>query len=137
MTIEVSEAIEHARAVGSGGPADRFLELLAERVGARAGVHAVFGEPIEQGDLTIVPVARVRWGFGGGHGSADDATSGSGSGSGGGGGVSADPIGYIQLTPDGATFERIGETSPSPMLVLAAGLAAAMILRAVARLMRR
>ena len=73
------------------------LERLAELVGAKANVNAVFGEPIRQGDLTVVPVARVRWGVGGGSGKSDAAPDGPSSASGGGGGAVADPVGYLQI----------------------------------------
>jgi hypothetical protein len=66
MTIELTAAIDEARRDGRLGRADQLLERLAELVGARAGVQAVFGEPVRDGDLTVIPVARVRWVFGGG-----------------------------------------------------------------------
>src|SRR5829696_4917048 len=66
---DISAAIDAATRTGAGGPADDFLGRLAERVGAQANVKAVFGEPIERDGLVVVPVAKVRWGFGGGAGS--------------------------------------------------------------------
>jgi hypothetical protein len=88
------DSAEDTRQVVADRPADRLLERIAELVGAKASVRAVFGEPIRQGELTVVPVARVRWGFGGGGGSADGTPTGAASGSGGGGGVAADPVGW-------------------------------------------
>jgi uncharacterized spore protein YtfJ len=137
MTSLASSAADEARAAAMGGPADGLLERLAERLGARASVQAVFGEPITKGDLTVVPVARVRWGFGGGGGSADGAASGPASGSGGGGGVAADPVGYLEIGPDGATFRPIREPYPSPGFVLVAAIGLAIILRAIARISGR
>jgi uncharacterized spore protein YtfJ len=64
MTM-LSEQMEAAR-VSAGDPTDGLLERLAEMVGAKAKVSTVFGDQIRQGDLTVVPVAKVRWGFGGG-----------------------------------------------------------------------
>jgi uncharacterized spore protein YtfJ len=144
VTIEAST--NQARAAASSQPGDKLLEALADRVGAKAGVHAVFGEPIHRDGLTVVPVARVRWGFGGGAGSAggDPDFSGpgsgsgsrSGSGSGGGGGVAADPVGYLEIGPGGASFRAIREPYPSPLFLLAAGMTAAVVIRALARLVR-
>jgi uncharacterized spore protein YtfJ len=71
--------------------------------------------------VTVIPVARVRWGVGGGGGWAPE-----GSGSGGGGGVAADPIGYIEITSAGATFRRIAHP-----------IAAAIVQRALARFKRQ
>ena len=118
-------------------PADRLLERLAELIGTRATVQDVFGEPVTREGLTIIPVARVRWGFGGGGGSADGPESGPASGSGGGGGVAADPVGYLEISPDGATFRPIREPHPSPLFLVASGLTAAIVLRALASVIRR
>jgi len=137
MTTDPTDTMDEVRQAVSRAPADRLLERLAELVGARAGVQAVFGEPIRHDDRTVIPVARVRWGFGGGGGSADGPTSGPASGSGGGGGVAADPIGYVEIGPEGAAFRPIREPYPSPLFLIACGLTAGIVLRALARLARR
>ena len=136
MTTEQANAMDEARQAVSSATADRLLERLAELVSARAGVQAVFGEPVRQDNLTVISVARVRWGFGGG-GHADGQPSGPASGSGGGGGVAADPIGYIEIGPDGATFRPIREPYPSPLFLIAAGLTVAIVIRSLAPLTRR
>ena len=138
MTTEREQAAsDDARRTGEPTPADRLLERLAELVGAKAGVQAVFGEPTTRGDLTVIPVARVRWGFGGGGGRAETPPAGPASGSGGGGGVAADPIGYLELGPQGAAFRPIRDPYPSPVFLIASALAAAIVVRAVARLAHR
>ena len=138
MTTEPEPAAsEKARRAGDPTPADRLLERLAELVGAKAGVQAVFGEPTTHGDLTVIPVARVRWGFGGGGGRAETPPAGPASGSGGGGGVAADPIGYLELGSEGAAFRPIREPYPSPLFLIASALAAAIVLRAFARVAGR
>ena len=134
-TVEATQT-EVERAVASA-PGDQLLERLADLVGSKAGVQAVFGEPIRQGDLTVVPVARVRWGFGGGGGrSGMVPQTPAASGSGGGGGVMADPLGYLEIRPAGVTYSPIGDQRPSPAFMLAAGFASAIIIRALARLLR-
>ena len=154
-------AVRQASKAGEAGPIDGFVERMAERVGGKASVRAVFGEPIEREGLTIIPVAKVRWGFGGGAGSGPIAmgpgrageaspfseggspdigaeTSGrAGSGTGGGGGVTAEPVGYLEIGPDGASFIPIQSPRPSPGFLLAAGATAALVLRGIARLIRR
>ncbi|WP_227354845.1 spore germination protein GerW family protein [Haladaptatus salinisoli] len=70
---------------------------MAERLGERASVEAVYGDPISVGDRTVVPVASVGYGFGGG---------GDEDGGGMGGGVGATPVGALELTPDGTRFVR-------------------------------
>ena len=134
------------------GSIDGFVERMAERVGSKATVRAVFGDPIERDGLTIIPVARVRWVFGGGAGrgpiamgpgSADGAATStadegmSGAGTGGGGMATADPIGYLEIGPDGAAFKPITSAMPSPGFMLASGATAALVLRGIARIFRR
>lgn len=57
-------------------------------------VKRVFGEPIQQGDMTVIPAARVGGGAGGGGGAGP---SGQGSGEGSGFGLSARPAGVYVL----------------------------------------
>ena len=132
----ISEQMEAAR-VSAGDPTDGLLERLAELVGAKAKVNTVFGEPIRQGDLTVVPVAKLRWGFGGGGGRSEATATGHGAGTGVGGGVSADPVGYLEIGPTGATFKRISDPYPSPLFLLAAAIATGIVVRSVARLLGR
>jgi uncharacterized spore protein YtfJ len=136
MTTETIGATDKARHAGDPTSAEQFLQRLAELIGAKAGVQAVFGEPIRHGNLTVIPVARIRWGFGGGGGSADGPEGGPASGSGGGGGVAADPIGYLELGPNGADFRQIRGPYPSSLFVVASGLTAALVIRALGRLLR-
>lgn len=130
------QAMAEAREAGVATPADHLVERLADLIGAKAGVQAVFGEPVRHDDLTVIPVARVRWGFGGGGGRADGPETGLASGSGGGGGVAADPIGYLEIGSDGAAFRPIREPYPSPAFLIASGLTAAIVIRALGRLLR-
>ena len=80
------------------------------------GVGAVFGEPIREGNVTVVPVAEVRFTFGYGYGSGQGrgeetegspstAEQGSGGGSGAGGRASAK--GYVRISADGVRFEPV------------------------------
>jgi uncharacterized spore protein YtfJ len=96
-------------------------------------VEAVFGAPVQQGDVTVIPVGRIRWGVGGGGG---ESVAEGAQGSGGGGGVAADAIGYIEITSDGAIFRRIGHPAANPVLILVSAFGAAIVIRALAKLLR-
>jgi uncharacterized spore protein YtfJ len=138
FTGQAASAAADAQRAASG-PQDQFLEKLADKVGAKASIKAVFGDPIVRDGTTIVPVAKVRWGFGGGSGTgpasqAADAPVGSGSGAG--GGVTAEPIGYLEIGNEGAAFKPIAGAYPSPVFLLASGFAGALVIRAIARLIR-
>jgi len=43
-----------------------LLERIGETVGQRAQVSTIFGEPVQRERVTVIPVAKARFGFGGG-----------------------------------------------------------------------
>jgi uncharacterized spore protein YtfJ len=106
--------------------ASRFSELI-DGLRERAGVKNVFGDPIEREGRTVVPVARVAYGFGGGFGSGGDAACAAGEeseagdesedgarsygeGGGGGGGAVARPVGALEITDTGTAFVRFRDS---------------------------
>ena len=105
-----------------------FLDRMAERLGAQATVGAVFGEPIDRGEVTIVPVARVRLQVGTGRGRRGGFRTG--------GGVSASPVGYLEIGDGGARFRSIPDLPALARLVVANGFATCMILCAVGHVRR-
>jgi hypothetical protein len=118
------------RAAHAGAAA--LLEKVGDRVGLHAGAKAVFGEPIKEGGRTVVPVAQVIFGMGaGGGGSVEEGT-----GEGAGGGTLSRPLGYIEITADGAAFVPLTRPWANPPLVLAYSLLALVVLRSVVRLVR-
>ena len=86
--------------------ADRFIGTIAEKLGAVAKAATVFGEPVERDGITVIPVAKARWGFGGGAGRSKDED-----GAGGGGGVQVTPVGFIEIRNHEANFRPIRTTS--------------------------
>jgi uncharacterized spore protein YtfJ len=79
---------------------------VVDRLQTSAGVKTVFGDPVSAEGKTIIPVARVRYGFGAGGGSASRPGTEPGNddqqedvGGGGGGGVEVTPVGFIEITP--------------------------------------
>ena len=108
--------------------ATELIEQIGEKVGRSAQVSTIFGEPVERQGVTVIPVAKARFGFGGGggQGSRDEGSGGGGGGGGGAGYVS--PVGYIEVREHGAEFKRI--TTRADLLALAvAGSLAALTLR--------
>ena len=117
---------------------DQLFERFADKIGGKAGGRSAFGEPVIRGELSIVPVARVRWGFGAGSGAPMDPDQPAMvTGAGAGGAVMVDPIGYLEIGPGGTQFKPIAAAYPSALFVLAGGITATLVLRAVARLVRR
>ncbi len=95
------------------------IEEMIDRLSAKA----VFGEPIHEGDVTLIPVARVTYGFGYGSGSGrgmdeeDTAAAGpaEGSGSGVGGGGMAKPQGFIRIDAEGVRYEPVADPARIPL----------------------
>src|SRR5262245_3265952 len=137
--MTVPEITQHARnqaEASAAGPAAEVLERLAERLGGKASVSAVFGEPVERAGITIIPVAKVGFGFGAGTGRASKEAEIS-QGGGGGGGASATPVGYIEIKDGNAVFKPIRDPLVDvvvPLAALVAGFAAPRMMR---RLLRR
>ena len=81
-----------------------MLEEMLNRIGQvhdRASVKTVFGEPFQVNGRTIVPVAKVQYGFGFGVGRSKEKEKEeeeSGEGGGGGAGVSIRPIAVLEIT---------------------------------------
>ncbi|HEY3837497.1 MAG TPA: spore germination protein GerW family protein [Bryobacteraceae bacterium] len=96
-------------------PATRFEDLFKSIVD-RASAKMVYGDPITADGKTILPVAKVCYGFGGG---ADRGKSRDHQGNGGGGGLVATPVGVVEIT---ATETRYIRFIPSWKLIATAGL---------------
>lgn len=107
---------------------DRFMEAMVERLGAAARASTVFSEPIEREGITVIPVAKARWGFGGGVGHRKDED-----GAGGGGGLQVTPVGFIEIKNGGAEFRPI-RTLSMPMMILG-GISTILLLRRLKRLL--
>ena len=83
-----------------------FFDSITERLYGGAAVKAVYGEPIEAQGKTIIPVAKVVYGFGGGYGETgkDKKEGADKEGGGAGAGVRAKPVGVIEVTEENTRF---------------------------------
>jgi len=85
-----------------------LLEKITSSLNSTATVKSVFGDPIHAEGRTVVPVAKVAYGFGagagGGYGKPGTEASRHGEGGGGGGGVKAWPAGALEITSTGTRF---------------------------------
>lgn len=132
ITPEAQQAAEASVA----GPTAEVLERLAEKLGSKASVSAVFGEPVAHAGITIIPVARAGFGFGAGIGRGRKEAE-AGQGGGGGGGGSAVPVGYIEISNGSAVFKPIRDPLVDVLVPLAALLAGFATPRMMRRLLRR
>jgi uncharacterized spore protein YtfJ len=134
---EINSEIRQQAEASVTGPAAEVLGCLAERLGSQASVSAVFGSPVDREGITIIPVARVGFGYGGGAGNGRRHSEIAQSGGGGGGVSLASPAGYIKIKDGNAEFTPIRDPLVAVVLPLAmffAGLAAPRVVR---RLLRR
>lgn len=117
---------------------ENFVENLSSSFGQAATVKNLFGEPVQANGKTIIPVAKLAYGFGGGFGQGkkkpkriitgnepaeQDAT---GEGAGGGGGVHATAKGVFEISEAGTRF-----IPATPYRHLLAGVAIGFLLKAI------
>ena len=81
----------------------QFAEVFKSIV-EHAGAKAVYGEPVSVNGKTVLPVATIRYGFGGGSVGRDDGHYG------GGGGLVAKPLGVVEITQSQTRFIPIYST---------------------------
>lgn len=90
------------------------INSVTERLRESASVKSVYGEPVKTNGKTIIPVARVMYGFGGGYGTSgsdegdDEEPHEESEGAGTGGGVMATPVGVLEITDGETRFIRFG-----------------------------
>jgi uncharacterized spore protein YtfJ len=89
---------------------DRAVSIpgeLGETFLRAARADTVFGAPVTEGGITVVPVARARWGVGGGSGRRSSQNGEPRESAGGGGGMRVDPVGFVVLRGEDAEFRPI------------------------------
>ena len=95
------------------------FESIAELLERSLSIRHVYGEPVLHGETTVIPVARVAYGFGAGGGrgpgritsgldksAASENSHPEAQGAGGGGGVRMTPVGALEISPQGTRFIR-------------------------------
>src|SRR3954447_4661110 len=96
---------------------------IGEAIERGISIRHVYGEAVHHGETTVIPVASVAYGFGGGGGrrpgrmahlptrpAADAAADAEGAG--GGGGVRMTPVGVLEIGPRGTRFIRFRPLAP-------------------------
>lgn len=112
-------------------------ETLSKLIDA-ADVTKVYGRPIKQGDVAVIPASEnlTLMGFGVGAGGGADSSENGGFGTGGGGGgggrTLTRPVAIIVVTPEGAYVEPVMDPTKVAMAAItAAGFMFGMMLRMV------
>ncbi|MCC7085316.1 MAG: hypothetical protein IT427_09950 [Pirellulales bacterium] len=127
--------------IPDSSPRSSFLERLADRLGFSASAKAVFSDPVECDGVTVIPVAKVRWGFGGGSGRErrlkNGAIRGKDGGGGAGGGVKVAPLGYIEIKEGNTEYKPIRDPATLVPVVVVGGIAGWILLRGLRKLIRK
>lgn len=97
-----------------------LIDAAVEHLHLGASVKAVYGDPVQIDGKTVIPVAKVAYGFGGGTGTkrarADKAEkdgqepAATEAGEGAGGGVAAKPVGVVEISGTETKFVPFGQT---------------------------
>ena len=94
--------------------AEDTVSKLSDRFAANADAKSVYGEPVNVGSRTIIPVAKVGYLVGATSGGRNGETVGGGSG---GGGVGARPVGYIEITDAGSRYVELSAVKKTIAIV--------------------
>jgi uncharacterized spore protein YtfJ len=105
------ETVEPPVAAGSKTQIEDVFRSIIEHAGAKT----VYGEPVSVNGKTVLPVATIRYGFGGSSGGKGNSWE---HGGGGGGGLMAKPLGVVEVTQSQTRFIPI---LSSRSLLLAVG----------------
>jgi uncharacterized spore protein YtfJ len=110
-------------------------EELMGQVNDALQARRIFGDPYQKNGLTIIPVATVRGGWGGGAGQS--ASPQEGQGWGGGGGVTARPVGAFVVKGDEVTWQPTVDVNRivlvGQLVAIAAIVTVGMTIRALSR----
>lgn len=101
-----------------------LFKAISERLGESADVKTVYGEPVSAEGKTLIPLAKVAYGFGGGLGTEIEKGEHE-EGVGGGGGVAVKPIGVLEVTDKSTKYIPFAQNSKiagAALLGVAAGL---------------
>ena len=86
-----------------------FMQSIVDRLHTSGSVKTVFGEPIEVKGRTIIPVAKVAYGFRGRAMGSTESDSVDGGRQGIAGGIAVRPAGVLEVREDRTEFIPFGE----------------------------
>ena len=92
------------------------LKTALDQIKYIAKTETVFGDPIEVGDTTLIPVSKVSIGFAAG-GANSEKRSGAGTGTG--GGVQIQPVAFISVTADKIRIHTLDKSDPGLNKIIA------------------
>lgn len=115
-----------------GSTSGSFVERIAEKMSGAANVSRIYDEPVEPNGVTVIPVSKAVYGFGGGGG-----TKAGEEGSGGGGGMVLTPIGYIEIKEGTTKFKTIRDPQTLVKIFAISGVAVLLTARSITKIFRK
>jgi uncharacterized spore protein YtfJ len=106
-----------------------FLDRLANELAG--SVCSVFGPAVERGGVTVIPVAKARWGMGGGSRPQKRDGEAPQNGVGAGGGAIVKPMGFIEVTEGRSRFRPIVDPGLVALTAIATGAIGVSALRTI------
>ena len=85
------------------------IKVALDQMQYIAKTETVIGEPINAGNVTLIPVSRISIGFAAGGGGKDDKCS---TGAGTGGGISITPVAFISIKDDRVQVHPVTPSDP-------------------------
>ena len=98
---------------------ENLMDTTLKNIKNMVDVNTIIGEPIKAGEVTIIPVSRVAFGFGsGGSSFGGEAKKGDENfGGGAGGGVSISPVAFLVVSGGSVKMINVDQSSPLDRLV--------------------
>lgn len=100
-------------------PLENLMDSTLKNIKNMVDVNTIIGDPIHAGEVTIIPVSRVAFGFGSGGstfgGKTENADENFGGGAG--GGVTISPVAFLVVSGSGVKMINVDQTSPLDRLV--------------------
>lgn len=92
------------------------IKTAMDQIQYIAKTETVIGEPIQSGNVTLIPVSKISVGFAAG-GAGNENKSGSGAGTG--GGINITPVAFITIVDDKVQVHPVSKSDPGLAKILA------------------
>jgi sporulation protein YtfJ len=88
-----------------------LIETSLEKIKGLANADTIVGEPIKSGEITIIPVSKVSYGFGAGGSDLPTKTDKTFFGGGSGAGITISPLAFIVINKSDVRLMQLTEAS--------------------------
>ena len=104
---KVSETENTEKAKPAVHPIKGMMDTTLSKIKEMVDVSTIIGEPIVNGDTTIIPISKMSYGFASGGSDFDGKSGHRCFGGGGGAGVTVQPVAFLVITPTNVRLLQI------------------------------